>query len=70
MYETENNRLALAWLDLHKKKNGAADVLRKLILELPEGNVVRATGQSLLDAIDDGQSLPRRLEFVGSKTQQ
>jgi hypothetical protein len=65
MYETEYHQLCLAWLDLHKKKKGAAGRLRKLIVELPEGNVVRTTGQSFLDAVANGQALSSRLHFVG-----
>jgi hypothetical protein len=44
---------------------GTAGRLRKLIFELPEGNVVRTTGQSFLDAVANGQALSSRLHFVG-----
>ena len=64
MFETEYNRLGLAWLDLHKTKPGAADELRRLVEELPEGNVVRATAQSLLDTVANSEPVPRRLDFV------
>lgn len=66
MFETEYHRLGMAWLDLHKKKAGAPDQLRKLVGELPEGNVVRETAQFLLDAAANDQPVPRRLNFVGA----
>ena len=68
MYETEYNRLGMAWLDLHKKKAGAVEQLSKLVQELPAGNIVRATAQSLLDASANGQAIPRRLKFVAPAT--
>ena len=64
MFETEYHRLGMAWLDLHKNKAGAVDQLRKLIEELPAGNVVRSTAQSLVDASANEQPIPRRLKFV------
>ncbi|MDA1016067.1 MAG: hypothetical protein O3A00_16630 [Planctomycetota bacterium] len=67
MFETEYHRLGMAWLDLHKKKDNAIDDLRKLTVELPRGNVVRATAQSLLDATAANQPIPNRLKFVAPK---
>lgn len=66
IFETEYHRLGMAWLDLHKKKAGALDQLRTLVGELPAGNVVRETAQSLVDGAADDQPVPRRLKFVGA----
>lgn len=65
MFETEYHRLGMAWLDLHKNKAGAKDKLRGLVKELPAGNIVRSTAQSLLDLSENGQAIPKRFKFVG-----
>lgn len=65
MFETEYHRLGMAWLDLHKNKAGAMDKLRNLTRELPEGNIVRTTAQSLIDGHKDGLPIPKRFKFVG-----
>ncbi len=64
MFETEYNRLGMAWLDLHKSKANAVQDLQQLVDELPPGNVVRSTAQSLLDANEAGDPIPKRLKFV------
>lgn len=64
MFETEYHRLGMAWLDLHKKKANAAADLRKLADELPMGNVVRTTAESLLKASANDEQIPKRLKFV------
>ncbi len=64
LFETEYYRLGMAWLDLHKSKPNALDDLQQLISELPVGNVVRATAQSLIDTHTSGQPNPNRLQFV------
>jgi hypothetical protein len=63
-FETEYYRLGMAWLDLHKSKPNALDDLKQLTVELPVGNVVRATAQSLIDTHKSGQPIPNRLRFV------
>ncbi len=65
MFETEYHRLGMAWLNLHKNKAGAMDKLRNLVQELPPGNIVRTTAQSLIDGHKDGQPTPKRFKFVG-----
>ena len=67
MFETEYHRLGMAWLDLHKSKANAAVDLRKLVKELPVGNVVRTTAESLLDASANGEQIPKRLKFVAPR---
>ena len=67
MFETEYHRLGMAWLDLHKNKPEAVDQLRALVRELPAGNVVRTTAQSLLNLSAKGQAIPKRFKFVGSE---
>jgi len=64
MFETEYNRLGMAWLDLHKNKAGAADQLRALVRELPDGNVVRMMAKSLLDLSANGKAIPKRFRFA------
>lgn len=64
MFETEYHRLGMAWLDLHKNKPEGAEQLRKLIDELPEGNVVKTTAQSLLNTSKKGEQIPKRFKFV------
>lgn len=66
-FETEYNRIGMAWLDLHKNKPNAKADLKALVDELPAGNVVRATAQFLLDASQNGNAIPKRLNFVGPK---
>jgi hypothetical protein len=63
-FETEYYRLGMAWLDLHKNKPNALDDLQQLTVELPVGNVVRATAESLIDTHKSGKPIPSRLLFV------
>lgn len=65
MFETEYHRLGMAWLDLHKNKPGAKEQLRKLVDELPKGNIIRSTAQSLLKLSANNQTIPKRFKFVG-----
>ncbi len=64
LFETEYYRLGMAWLDLLKSKPNALDDLQQLTVELPVGNVVHATAQSLIDTYKSGQPVPNRLHFV------
>ncbi len=64
LFETEYYRMGMAWLDLHKNKPNALDDLQQLTKELPVGNVVRATAQSLIETHKSGQQISNRLHFV------
>ncbi|MEM7478791.1 MAG: hypothetical protein AAF483_27725, partial [Planctomycetota bacterium] len=63
-FETEYYRLGMAWLDLHKEKPNAIPDLKRLVRELPAGNVARATALYLVQLHESGKQNPKRLNFV------
>ncbi len=64
-FEYEYVRLGKAWLDWHDGDHkGARRQLEQLSKELPKGNVVRGTAIWLLQQMDEGKLLPKRLKFM------
>ncbi|HEY3392319.1 MAG TPA: hypothetical protein VGK58_06415 [Lacipirellulaceae bacterium] len=67
-FEYEYVLLGQAWLNcLDGFSEAERVVLEELAEDLPEGNVVRGTARSLLNLLDDGKPLPKRLEFVADE---